>query len=387
MSMEALLLRATLIFAMTSTAFSASHRTENFIVSAPNRALAKEIAVAAERFRHDLAAEWLGSALPRWPQPCPIKAHVQPNFGAGGQTSFSFRNRQPFGWDMIIQGSRERILDSVLPHEVTHTILATHFGRPLPRWADEGACTTVEHASERKKQDDWLIRFLHQDRGIPFNQMFRMTEYPTDIMPLYAQGYSVARYLIFQGGKQQFVRFVGDGLDSGDWNGSLRRNYNYQRIGDLQLAWEELLSEDILLRDVIDLEATFGNQIGDEESDEPVVAAPTAGEAPKQEAAQELDADGNPIQNDDDDDEDDAANMSLAAMEAALKPRVLETLEVIAHDFAELSEMQDARMSATLNEDSSFSEKAEDTYQTLRSQIVQDGGLASPAQQPDRGSD
>ncbi|WP_394178110.1 RNA polymerase sigma factor RpoD [Yoonia maritima] len=131
---------------------------------------------------------------------------------------------------------------------------------------------------------------------------------------------------------------------------------------------DELLSEDILLRDVIDLETTFGNQMGDEE--ETVVAAPVADTGEKAEKAQELDADGNPIAKDDDDDEDDQANMSLAAMEAALKPRVLETLEVIAHDFAELSDMQDARMSATLNEDSSFTEKQEKKYQKLRSEIV-----------------
>ena len=130
---------------------------------------------------------------------------------------------------------------------------------------------------------------------------------------------------------------------------------------------DELLSEDILLRDVIDLETTFGDQIGDEV--EPVVA-PVAATGEKPEKAQELDADGNPIAKDDDDDEDDQANMSLAAMEAALKPRVLETLEVIAHDFAELSDMQDARMSATLNEDSSFTEKQEKKYQKLRSEIV-----------------
>ena len=61
---------------------------------------------------------------------------------------------------MSIQGSRQRILDSVLPHEVTHTIFASHFRQPLPRWADEGACTTVEHASERAKQEKMLIEFL-----------------------------------------------------------------------------------------------------------------------------------------------------------------------------------------------------------------------------------
>ncbi len=70
------------------------------------------------------------------------------------------------------------MLDSVLPHEVTHTIFASHFRRPLPRWADEGACTTVEHPSERTKQQQMLIEFLHTNRGIPFHPMFAMKEYP-----------------------------------------------------------------------------------------------------------------------------------------------------------------------------------------------------------------
>ncbi|MBT2130958.1 RNA polymerase sigma factor RpoD [Aliiroseovarius lamellibrachiae] len=135
---------------------------------------------------------------------------------------------------------------------------------------------------------------------------------------------------------------------------------------------DELLSEDILLRDVIDLDATFGNSL-EEDEEEPIVAggnAPGAPETEKKEAAQELDADGNPLTTDDDDDEDEQANMSLAAMEAALKPRVLETLELIARDYTMLSEMQDLRMSATLNEDDSFTDKEEKAYQKLRSEIV-----------------
>ena len=126
---------------------------------------------------------------------------------------------------------------------------------------------------------------------------------------------------------------------------------------------DELLSEDILLRDVIDLEATFGDQMGEEET--PVVPV-----APIVEVPPELDADGHPIQNDDDDDEDEQANMSLAAMEAALKPQVLIALDIIADDYVKLSQMQDNRLSATLNEDGSFSAKNEKAYQKLRSEIV-----------------
>ncbi|MEP5091938.1 MAG: RNA polymerase sigma factor region1.1 domain-containing protein, partial [Paracoccaceae bacterium] len=134
---------------------------------------------------------------------------------------------------------------------------------------------------------------------------------------------------------------------------------------------DELLSEDILLRDVIDLETTFGNQL-DEEGSAPVVDSATTAPASenKEAASPELDADGNPIVADDDDDEDEQANMSLAAMEAALKPQVLEMLDQIALDYVQLSEMQDSRISATLNEDGSFSAKEEDTYQKLRSEIV-----------------
>ncbi|ATG42762.1 RNA polymerase sigma factor RpoD [Phaeobacter piscinae] len=136
---------------------------------------------------------------------------------------------------------------------------------------------------------------------------------------------------------------------------------------------DELLSEDILLRDVIDLEATFGNQLDEDgEVSEPVVdtSAVAANKPAAKETGPELDADGNPIAQDDDDDEDDQANMSLAAMEAALKDKVLTTLEQISSDYAQLSEMQDSRISATLNEDGSFSERDEQVYQSLRAEIV-----------------
>ncbi len=136
---------------------------------------------------------------------------------------------------------------------------------------------------------------------------------------------------------------------------------------------DELLSEDILLRDVIDLETTFGRGNGEEDEEESVVdAASVSGEGGANRSnEQEYDADGNPIRSDDDDDEDEQANMSLAAMEAALKPRVLETLDRIAEDFVALSEMQDLRISATLNEDGSFSDADEGMYQKLRSEIVE----------------
>ena len=136
---------------------------------------------------------------------------------------------------------------------------------------------------------------------------------------------------------------------------------------------DELLEEDILLRDVIDLETTFGNTLDEdgESSLIPPEVPPTPSPKKNAENNPEYDADGNLIHSDDDDEEDEEqANVSLAAMEDALKPQVLETLGQIAGYYEALAAMQKTRMSATLNVADKFSEKAEKKYQELRLKIV-----------------
>jgi hypothetical protein len=236
--MEAHLVRAA-VCAATLLSLGASYRTQNFIVTAPTSHFAQQVAMSAENYRRDLAVEWLGRELPPWSQPCPIRVDVGPTKGAGGATSFAFHGGRPMDWTMSIQGSADRILDSVLPHEITHTVFATHFGRPLPRWADEGACTTVEHESERQKQHRMLYDFLTTGRGIAFNRMFAMTDYPEDVLPLYAQGYSLARFMIAQGGKRKFIDYVGDGMKWNNWTKATQEHYSYQSLSDLQVNWLE----------------------------------------------------------------------------------------------------------------------------------------------------
>jgi len=136
---------------------------------------------------------------------------------------------------------------------------------------------------------------------------------------------------------------------------------------------DELLSEDILLRDVIDLEATFGRSLdGEEDMVGPDLEGVDVAAAPRRDAEPEMDADGNLLvrADDEDDDEEEGQSLSLAAMEAALKPKVLETLDLVARDYVTLAEMQDRRMHATMNSASRFSAADEASYQKLRSEIV-----------------
>ncbi len=231
------------LFPIGTPVHAAGYKTTNFVVSAPSPELAKEIGDQAEVFRRQLSLEWLGKELPAWSKPCPIHVLVGPTLGAGGATSFVFDRGEVFNWKMNIQGSRERILDSVLPHEVTHTIFASYFRQPLPRWADEGACTTVEHPSEIAKQERNLLQFLKSGHGIPFSQMFAMKEYPPDVMPLYAQGHSLSEWLIENRGRKEFLEFVGDGMQDENWPRAVREHYGFPNLLALQNAWNDWVKQ------------------------------------------------------------------------------------------------------------------------------------------------
>ena len=151
---------------------------------------------------------------------------------------------------------------------------------------------------------------------------------------------------------------------------------------------DELLEEKILLRDIIDLDATFGAEnlaasakaaSVEEDLDDDDEAEIGAEE-------DEDDASGDTRQskegsNDDDaakaegapggEEEDDEQNLSLSAMEAELKPKVLETLEKIALIYERLRSMQAERISAALDEDATFTADQERAYLRLRTEMVE----------------
>lgn len=220
---------------------AANYRTRNFLIQAPDPTLAKKVGDAAEKYRHDLASYWIGRPLPAWPTPCPVVVVAGPNLAAQGETNYHTSPVRDF--QMQVVGTPERILDSVLPHEVTHTVLATHFGRPLPRWADEGICTTVEHESEKNKHEAKLREFLSTRRGIAMNQLFLLTEYPNDVLPMYAQGYSVCRFLIEQQDAPTFIEFLSDYMRSPSWTENIKKHYGYDSLAELQQYWLAWVSE------------------------------------------------------------------------------------------------------------------------------------------------
>lgn len=222
------------VIAMTATGRAATVRTTNFVVETARQDDAEEFGRLAEKYRKEKALEWIGREMPNWREPCHLRVTVTRD-GAGGATTFDFNGREVFQ-EMHIEGQRERLKNSVLPHEVTHTVFAHHFRQPVPRWADEGGSVYSEDEIERTRHDKLVVQVLNSGRGIQLKALFRMTEYPRDVMTLYAQGYSVSKYLIELHDRPNFLNFVAAGMQKG-WDAAANEFYGFRNVDDLESTW------------------------------------------------------------------------------------------------------------------------------------------------------
>lgn len=231
---------------------AAEYRTPNFTVTASDAALAKRVGDSAEHSRAEHAREWLGKELPRWYAPCPIRVKSG-QLGSGGATTFSFENGEVFGWNMFVQGSPDRIVNTVVPHEVLHTVFACHFRRGLPRWADEGAASYVEEESEKKRQRLLAAEVVGTEEQIPIRKLLNLQEYPADmraVLVLYAQGFYISEFLIEQKGKREFVRFLETYFKGGDWDAAFKAHYGFP---DQEAAYTAAWKANRVLSDALEV--------------------------------------------------------------------------------------------------------------------------------------
>ncbi|MDX8447714.1 RNA polymerase sigma factor RpoD [Mesorhizobium captivum] len=145
------------------------------------------------------------------------------------------------------------------------------------------------------------------------------------------------------------------------------------------IIWRDELNESkILLREIIDLEATYA---GPEAKQAPVVErveeAPKPEEKPRGRAAQREEEDditnvggGDTRGLEEEEDDEDEASLSLAAMEAELRPQVMETLDVIADTYKKLRKLQDQQVENRLAAAGTLSPSQDRRLKELKDQLI-----------------
>ncbi|MBA69505.1 MAG: RNA polymerase sigma factor RpoD, partial [Rhizobiales bacterium] len=125
------------------------------------------------------------------------------------------------------------------------------------------------------------------------------------------------------------------------------------------IIWRDELNEGAtLLREIIDLETTYS---GPEAKAAPQFQSPEKIEADRKAAEEKEKArrersssddvtnvGGEGVSVEDDEDDEDESNLSLAAMEAELRPQVMETLDLIADTYKKLRKLQEQQVEARL---------------------------------------
>ncbi len=166
------------------------------------------------------------------------------------------------------------------------------------------------------------------------------------------------------------------------------------------IEWAERLeNEEMLLRDIIDLEATLGKEPnsadlededggdvlkeGAESKDEDKSKSASPAEAksddapakPEDSSESSDDDDGetsdgeSTSSSDDDDDDDEEAAMSLSAMEAHLKPETIEKFQLITSTYKKYAKLQDARLAAAVQNDT-LTTPQERRFKNLREELI-----------------
>ena len=143
---------------------------------------------------------------------------------------------------------------------------------------------------------------------------------------------------------------------------------------EAMMVWrDELINERILLRDLIDLEATYGAENPPpepkpvEKEEEPEAKAKTRrGDVDEVEAERERQK----KEAEEEEDEDDAAAMSMSAMEAELRDGVLAKLDEISDGFGRYRKLQDKLVTRRM-EGKELTPKAQSEYDELSNNIVE----------------
>ncbi|HXV31465.1 MAG TPA: RNA polymerase sigma factor RpoD, partial [Sinorhizobium sp.] len=148
------------------------------------------------------------------------------------------------------------------------------------------------------------------------------------------------------------------------------------------IIWRDELNEgQTLLREIIDLETTYS---GPEAKAAPQFQSPEKIEADRKAAEEKekvrktraanddditnVGGEGQPVEEEEED--DDESNLSLAAMEAELRPQVMETLDLIAETYKKLRKLQDQQVEARLAATGTLSPAQERRYKELKDELI-----------------
>ena len=137
-----------------------------------------------------------------------------------------------------LRADHPQLLSAILPHEVTHVVLADLFRQQqIPRWADEGMAVLAEPLAEQLGRAADLSAPLEEGRVFKLSELMAI-DYPSaEAWSLYyAQSVSLTQFLVELGSPEQFIRFIHNAQRQGI-ELALREVYHLDGFEALEQRW------------------------------------------------------------------------------------------------------------------------------------------------------
>lgn len=221
--------------------------SRSFVVKFQGRkAVAEELVQAAEKARADVFKRWSGPAGGDWSPKCEIVLHPTAeafaaatglSAAATGRAEVKLSGGQVSSRRIDLRADDETLIETALPREITHVILADLYpGKQPPAWA--GLAMGVLSTNETE-----IGRYLRtaqrcaRDGELPTaSSVLDAETVPTkDVTGFHAESVAVADYLVRWKGEKMFTAFVRDSQRYGS-EMALKRQYGLADTRELEAA-------------------------------------------------------------------------------------------------------------------------------------------------------
>jgi hypothetical protein len=222
-----------------------------FIFHNQSREQVERVATVAETTRRAMYRKWFGVDGVDWNPKCELILHATgADYSAmtavpGNSPGHSRIERDPSGQRVVkrrmdLRCDNPGMMETVLPHETTHIVLAGMFDHHhVPRWADEGIAVLTEPSYKVEQHRRNLEK--SQQEGLLFGvrELMQLDDYPAPrrIGAFYAQSVCLVEFMAELRGPQEFTSFVRDGLRDG-YDEALRKHYGMD-MNELHQRWQQ----------------------------------------------------------------------------------------------------------------------------------------------------
>jgi hypothetical protein len=226
-------------------------------VVGPTPASVRAIGNEAAFQRKEVSERWLGKESPE-----PRHAIVigwKPDGPPGGVSELTFSDGRLDKVTVRLRGPLQTSLEDQLAREMTHVVLAESIGRPLPRWAADGASRLAESATSQAEHDGYCRAMLRDGTAFRLSWLFQFNQDTKNQRHVVAEEHSVTRFLLTRKAalknpvmddipylaelsrnqdrpEAAFLAFAQLGAE-GDWDKAAKAIYGFDDVAALERAW------------------------------------------------------------------------------------------------------------------------------------------------------